>query len=231
MNFRGAWSSAVNYAANDAVTFDGSTYLALAAGSNEEPDLWPQAWNVLAQAGSTGASGPTGGAATVAVGTVTTLAAGSQATITNSGTADAAVLNFGIPQGVQGATGSGGSSTGGDSFAAMYHPVSFNTQYYALNSPNASNTEGDSVMAWVPKGCTATELDVTSHQSGTVTVTLRVGTTASTMSNTALTCMPSTSGSCPVMGSVPIPAGSFVDLEITGASGTVAGVWTSLQCQ
>ena len=43
-----------------------------------------------------------GAAATVSMGTVTTLAAGSQATVTNSGTAQAAVLNFGIPQGAAG---------------------------------------------------------------------------------------------------------------------------------
>jgi hypothetical protein len=217
---------------NDAVTFDGSTYLALAAGGNQEPDLYPQAWSVLALAGSTGPSGPSGAGATVSIGAVTSLAAGSPATVTNSGTAQDAVLNFGIPQGAAGASGGSGSSgsAGSSSFAAMYHPVSYTTLYYAVNSPNASSSESDSVMAWVPDGCTATELEVTSHQSASVTVTLRVGTSASTMSDTALACEPSVSGSCPVSGSVPIPAGSFIDLRISGASGTVAGVWTSLQC-
>lgn len=50
-------------------------------------------------AGSTGATGPAGTAATVTVGTTTTLSAGANATVTNSGTSTAAVLNFGIPQG------------------------------------------------------------------------------------------------------------------------------------
>ena len=45
---------------------------------------------------------------TVTVGTTTTLAAGSSATVTNSGTTAAAVLNFGIPKGATGATGSAG---------------------------------------------------------------------------------------------------------------------------
>jgi hypothetical protein len=112
----------------------------------------------------------------------------------------------------------------------MYHPVSYTTQYYALNSPNASNTESDAVLAWVPQGCTATELDVKSNQSGPVVVTLRTGPSASSMSDTALVCTPSTDGSCPALGSVVIPAGNFVDLHITGSSGTIAGVWTSLQC-
>lgn len=52
--------------------------------------------------GDTGAQGP---AATVAVGTVTTLPAGSDATVTNSGTSGAAVLNFGIPEGEAGQDG------------------------------------------------------------------------------------------------------------------------------
>jgi hypothetical protein len=55
---------------------------------------------------------PTGAAATIAVGTTTTLAPGSSATVANAGTTSAAVFNFGIPTGATGATGaSGGSST------------------------------------------------------------------------------------------------------------------------
>lgn len=51
------------------------------------------------------AIGTPGPAATVTVGTVTTLAAGAQATVTNRGTSSEAVLEFGIPQGVAGAGG------------------------------------------------------------------------------------------------------------------------------
>jgi len=229
MNFRGVWSAAAEYAVNDAVTFGGSTYLAEVAGSNAEPDLYPSDWAVLAQMGGTGATGLQGVAATVSAGTVTTLAAGSQATVSNSGTVQAAVLNFGIPQGAAGSGSGTGTSSG--TFAAMYHAVSYNTLYYAVNSPNASPTEADgAVMAWVPLGCTATELDVYSQQSGVITVTLRLGTPGS-MANTALSCSPATNGSCTVSGAVPIPAGDFIDLEVSAASGTTAGVWTSLQCQ
>jgi hypothetical protein len=45
------------------------------------------------------------GAPTVSVGTTTTGAAGTSASVTNSGTSSAAVLNFTIPQGAAGATG------------------------------------------------------------------------------------------------------------------------------
>lgn len=63
-----------------------------------------------ATVGPPGPPGPPGQAATVQVGTVTTLPAGSQATVTNSGTSSAAVLNFGIPRGASGG-GAGGSAT------------------------------------------------------------------------------------------------------------------------
>jgi len=233
MNFRGVWSAAAEYAVNDAVTFAGSTYLAQVAGSNAEPDLYPSDWVVLAQMGGIGATGAQGAAATVSVGTVTTLAAGAQATVTNSGTAQAAMLNFGIPQGAAG-TGSGsgsGSGTASGSFVAIYHAVSYNTLYYSVNTPlsNIAETSG-SVLAWVPQGCTATALDVYSQQSGAITVTLRLG-SPGTMANTALSCSPATNGSCTATGAVAIPAGGFIDLEVDAASGTTAGVWTSLQCQ
>lgn len=50
----------------------------------------------------------TGAAATVTVGTTTTGAPGTPASVTNSGTSSAAVLNFVIPQGVVGNTGATG---------------------------------------------------------------------------------------------------------------------------
>lgn len=55
--------------------------------------------------GATGATGPQGSAATITIGTTTTGTAGSQATVTNSGTSNAAILNFTIPQGSTGPTG------------------------------------------------------------------------------------------------------------------------------
>lgn len=55
-------------------------------------------------AGAAGADGNDGAAATIAVGTTTTLPAGSSATVTNSGSSSAAVFNFGIPKGSDGTT-------------------------------------------------------------------------------------------------------------------------------
>ncbi len=49
--------------------------------------------------GAKGAGGVSGSSATISVGSVTTGAAGSPATVSNSGTGSNAVLNFGIPRG------------------------------------------------------------------------------------------------------------------------------------
>jgi hypothetical protein len=66
--------------------------------------------------GVDGSDGADGAAATVAVGTVTGLAAGSTPLVTNSGTNAAAVLNFSIPAGAKGDTGDKGDqgSAGAD---------------------------------------------------------------------------------------------------------------------
>lgn len=59
--------------------------------------------------GEKGDTGADGAAASVQVGAVETLPAGSAATVTNSGTENAAVLNFGIPEGKQGEQGEKGA--------------------------------------------------------------------------------------------------------------------------
>lgn len=60
--------------------------------------------------GDTGPQGAPGPAATVQVGQVTTGEPGSNATVTNSGTENAAVLNFSIPRGAPGAKGDIGAT-------------------------------------------------------------------------------------------------------------------------
>ena len=55
--------------------------------------------------GPAGPTGSTGAAATISVGSITTLTEGSLASVTNTGTTSAAILSFGIPQGATGLTG------------------------------------------------------------------------------------------------------------------------------
>lgn len=65
------------------------------------------------------------------IGTVTTLSAGSSATVTNSGTAQDPVLNFGIPRGSNGATGPAG---GGGGSAWMDNVYTSPDKYGALHA-------------------------------------------------------------------------------------------------
>jgi hypothetical protein len=61
--------------------------------------------------GPDGAPGSNGAAASVAVGTTSTLAPGQPATVVNVGTSSAAVLDFGIPAGATGASGAAATLT------------------------------------------------------------------------------------------------------------------------
>ena len=238
VTYRGLWALSATYRANDVVGYSGATYLATTGSSGAEPDTSP-AWAVLALNGSTGATGPSGAAGMVSVGTVTTGAPGTQATVTNSGTAAAAVLNFTIPQGAAGANGTGGGGNGGGTsaipFTSIYHAISYNSTYYSVNSANSSNAETDVVLTWVPAGCTATQLSVFSRQGNTITVTLRQGTpatpgTSSTMVDTALACTVTSGSSCTEPGNVTVEPGSFVDLSVKGSNATVSSVWIALSC-
>ena len=234
INFRGAWVAGSGYAVNDAVTYQGATYLAQTANSSVMPGSDSSTWAVLAAAGSTGATGAAGSAASVSIGTVTTGAAGSAASVSNSGSAAAAVLNFTIPQGVAGASGTGsggggGAGTSGVPYAAMYHAVSYAATYYSVNNTNQSASETPSVLTWVPQGCSATRLDVFSQQGATITVTLRTGAPGA-MADSVLSCQVATGKSCSVTGSVAVAAGQFVDIGITRSDSNAVGVWTAVSC-
>lgn len=54
---RGAWSSGATYAVNDVVSLSGSSYLAIQAGTNQNPATQTAYWLVLAAKGDTGAAG------------------------------------------------------------------------------------------------------------------------------------------------------------------------------
>lgn len=86
--------------------------------------------------GAPGATGAGGKAATVEVGTVKTLPAGSSATVTNAGSDTAAVLNFGIPRGATGATGPQGpaGTTGLFSHTGLLRRTSGSVTYSASYS-------------------------------------------------------------------------------------------------
>ncbi len=63
LNYRGAYSTSTAYAMNDAVYYNGSSYIALAASTNMQPDTSPASWSLLAQQGAQGPAGLSGGGA------------------------------------------------------------------------------------------------------------------------------------------------------------------------
>ncbi|WP_375414617.1 hypothetical protein [uncultured Bradyrhizobium sp.] len=105
---KGAWSSSQVYAVNDVVGSGGNAYLCIAQNQNAMPPNNTY-WVLLGAKGDTGNPGVAGNAATVAIGSVTTGAAGSSAAVSNVGSSNAATLNFTIPRGDQGIQGIQGS--------------------------------------------------------------------------------------------------------------------------
>lgn len=89
--------------------------------------------------GATGATGAQGPAATIAVGTTTTLPAGSNATVTNSGTTSAAVFDFGIPKGADPILY---SSTGQNTNGAMTQKATTDS----LSAESSSRISGDASL-------------------------------------------------------------------------------------
>ena len=232
VRYRGTWASTSSYAANDAASFNGSSYLAQSANYSQQPNLYPSVWAILAAGGQgpAGPAGPTGPGATVSVGSVTTGAAGSPASVTNTGTTSNAVLNFTIPQGQPGAGGANGTSGTDVSAASVYHSVSNQFLFYSVTSGNFSGgTDTAQVLTWVPNGCTASRLMVFSQQAQTITVTLRLG-HPSMMSDTGLLCVVLPNSPCTASGNVAVAAGDFIDLSVHGATGTPSPVWTALTC-
>jgi len=122
--------------------------------------------------GEPGTPGAAGANASVSVGSTNTGAAGSDAAVTNSGTAQNAVFNFTIPRGATGATGAAGSQgpqgpkgDQGDRGPTGYGVVAGGSDGYVL--AKASNADYDT--EWIPAGAAP---PVSSVDSRTGDVTL-----------------------------------------------------------
>lgn len=84
--------------------------------------------------------GQNGLAGSIQVGTVTTLSAGSSATVTNVGTTNSAIFDFGIPKGADGV--GGGSSTWGGITGTLSAQTDLNS---ALNGKQATLVSGTNI--------------------------------------------------------------------------------------
>lgn len=133
---------------------------------------WINAGKITGPQGPAGATGPVGpqgangASATVAVGTVTTLPAGSPATVTNAGTSLAALFNFGIPQGQTGATGNPGPTGATGPVGPAFTPATTGTgNVFALQTAPTITTP------MITGGATVTGTLTTQSQTITGTVT------------------------------------------------------------
>lgn len=97
--------------------------------------------------GEKGDTGAAGAAATIAVGTTTTGAEGTNASVTNSGTSSAAVFDFTIPRGATGATGATGPA--GQDGADGFSPIATVTQE-GLNAEISITDKNGTTTATVP---------------------------------------------------------------------------------
>jgi hypothetical protein len=97
--WKGTWTFGGVYTVGNMVARNGSTYTARVGNTGLPPESNPTQWALAASKGDPGT------AATIAVGSVTTGAPGSSASVTNSGTAAAAVFDITIPRGNTGASG------------------------------------------------------------------------------------------------------------------------------
>lgn len=137
--YQGSYSSATNYGVNDAVTFQGASYISL-AGSNagNTPGASPAFWSLLAAAGATGLQG----------------AAGVHGVDGTAGAAGPAG-----PQGIAGATGAAGADgapglvyrggyASGTNYALNDAVLFQGSSYISLTAGNSGNTPGASPADW-----------------------------------------------------------------------------------
>jgi hypothetical protein len=129
-----------------------------------------------------GTPGAQGNAATIAVGTTTTLSPGSAATVANVGTTSAAVFNFGIPSGLTGATGPGVPVGGTDGqVLAKIDTTDYNTQWATAFALQVRNQVRNETGATLTKG---TVVYVTGASGNKVTVSKALATGDATSAQT-----------------------------------------------
>ena len=166
-----------------------------------------------------GTPGAQGDAATIAVGTTTTLAPGSSATVANVGTSSAAVFNFGIPAGQTGATG----ATGGQGPAGNAATIAAGTTTTGAPGSSASvtNTGTSSAAVFdftIPRGDKGE-----TGNTGATGATGSPGTAATIAAGTTTTGAPGSSASVTNSGTSGAAVFDFTiprgDVGATGATG------------
>ena len=227
LTYQGTWSPGTGYARNDVVYRSGSSYVSQTSANTSDPVVSVAnntgSWQLLA---SQGDPGP----ASVSIGTVSS---GSTATVTNTGTQNAAVLNFTLPRGATGATGPAGMTYRGTWTASLPYSANdavtyANSSYIALSASTGVQPTGvsGSTTAWAllaaqgsqgPAGATGQ----TGPTGATPTITINSTTTGAPGTNASVT----NSGTpTAVQLNFVIPQGAAG----TGGSGSGSGVFTTV---
>jgi hypothetical protein len=201
------------YAAGDAVSFDGSSYISLFdANAGHQPDSSPGFWGVLALEGlegvqgADGAPGPSGAPGSVG------------------------------PIGPMGPAGAGGYQSLHDLDDAS------GTKYMSPLSTYTSSNQSGQALALIPRTCTMTQILVMVttpvRSGGTEVFTLRLGTTftatgesggTTDIVDTTLTCsIPAGDQFCGASGAVPANLGELIDLKVVISGGQAPSVHDAL---
>lgn len=124
---------------------------------------------VKGDTGAKGDRGATGAAATVRIGTVTTGAPGSEAIVTNVGTANDAVFNFTLPRGDKGADG--GIDVDAELSDTSTNPIQNKAVNTAINTVKSNMTQGfQTINASIPTKVSALENDAGYLNMGTLPI-------------------------------------------------------------
>jgi uncharacterized protein (TIGR03437 family) len=158
--WRGTWNRRVTYAQNDAVQFNGTSYINLKVSNlNHEPDISPTYWDTLAEMGTTGAAGPAGPSGPAgargpagAAGAVGAAGATGPAGATGATGAMGAAGPAG-PSGPAGAAGPQGltwqGSWSNSATYAQYDAVQYNgSSYISLQASNLNHEPDTSPTFW-----------------------------------------------------------------------------------
>jgi hypothetical protein len=208
----GVWSPSAAYVSGSVVKFsDGNTYLAIAPSTGQSPAYNTAYWSLISAAGGSGGGGTAGAAATISVGATYTGNPGSNASVANVGNSNAAILNFTIPAGVQGATGPAGPAgpSGPTGVATAASIASL------IQSQSGCTTAGN---VWVPQSNTCVVPAAGGGSAPTVSSIAALGTLSNNTSGNAATAV--------ALASIPtLCTGGQVPVGIT-ANGNAAGCIT-----
>ncbi|SEB65908.1 DNRLRE domain-containing protein [Terriglobus roseus] len=238
LSFLGAWDSAAAYAATNAVSYSGSSYLAMTANTGVHPvgDAGSVgAWLLLAMQGAPGVAGPQGptGSAglagatpTIAIGTTHTLAAGSSASVSNVGSATAVQLEFSIPQGAAGT----GSSTAGGVFSTVHTiaAASQGAQVYGPLVDTKAAADANAVLAYLPSTCLLHSVLVYNASAVDVTFQVHTGTPGNMTSGANCTAKANAATTCNGPGT--LGTANFVSFGISTTSTATSYVYTQFSC-